>query len=304
MLERARTEDQRLPAPAPAAAKAAVSPSALILAGSGAVVGLVVGLPVVAAAAIGASFWGIRVGAGAALAAARRSRARRPEMIDPYAVPEPWRSFVRESLTAQAKFDQAVARSKPGPLHDRLGAVSVRVHDGTRECWRVAHLGAAVDADLAALNPQATSEELRRFQQDRAARQFRLAGSSKAPGVSGAGGATAGTGGATAGAGGATAGAGGTTDHGGDETEAALAARLQAARRMEAAVQRANDRLRVLTAQLHASVAGAVELSLGGDTAISPDELTGSVESAVTEIEALRRALEETSGGRTAPSPR
>lgn len=271
MLESARSEDERLPALAPAAAKAAVSPSALVLAGSGLVVGLAAGLPAVAAVVVGASFWGIRVGGVAAVAAARRKRDRRPEVIDPYAVPEPWRSFVRESLTAEAKFDQAVARSKPGPLHERLGAVSVRVHDGTRECWRVAHLGAAVDAELAVLNPDATSDALRRLQQHRAARA-------------------------------GLAGPGGAADHGADDTEAALAARLQAARKMQAAVQRVYDRLRVLTAQLHASVAGAVELSLDGGTGAGADRLTDSVESAVTEIEALRRALEETTSGRSAPT--
>src|ERR1700722_13044867 len=153
MLERSSTDERLLPAPVPAAAKAAISPSALILAGGGAVVGVVAGLPILAAAVIGAGLWGIRVGAGAALAAARRSAANRPEVIDPYAVTEPWRSFVRESQTAQAKFDQAVVRCRPGPLRDRLGDVSARVHDGARECWRVAHLGAALDAAMATSGP-------------------------------------------------------------------------------------------------------------------------------------------------------
>jgi hypothetical protein len=265
MMERSQTDDRRLPAPVPAAAKAAISPSALILAGGGAVAGVVVGLPVLVAVVIGAGLWGIRVGAGAALAAGRRHRAQQPEVMDPYAVVEPWRSFVRESLTAQAKFDQAVARTRPGPLCDRLGDVSARVHDGVRECWRVAHLGASLDAALVALNPDSMSGELLRFQQSRSV------GAKRSPSPS-------------------------EVERAKDETEAALAAQLQAARRLEAAVQRATDRLRVLTAELNAAVAGAVELSLDACDGAAAIQLAGNVNSVVGEIEALRRALEETSG--------
>jgi hypothetical protein len=260
MMERS-TSDRPLPAAAPAAARAAVSPSALVLAGAGTAVGLVVGLPALAAVAIGASFWGVRVGVGAALAAGRRRRASKPEMIDPYAVAEPWRSFVREALTAQARFDQAVSRSHPGPLRDRLAEVSVRVHDGVRECWRVAHLGAALDTTLSALDPGATSREMRRLQEARI------------PGLAAE------------------------ASRARDETEAAMAARLKAARRIEAAGQRATDRLRVLTAELNAAVACAVELSLDAEGIVAARQLASDVDTVVGEIESLRLALEETSAG-------
>ncbi|MDQ1393260.1 MAG: hypothetical protein QOF30_2237 [Acidimicrobiaceae bacterium] len=251
-------ERPSLPVTRPAAARAAISPSALVLAGAGTAVGLVVGLPALAAAAVGATFWGVRVGVGAALAAGRRRRASRPEMIDPYAVPEPWRSFVRESLTAQTKFDQAVARSHAGPLRDRLAEVSGRVHEGVRECWRVAHLGAALDAGLGALDADKTSREMRRLQETR--------------------------------------------PRGSDSTEAAMAAQLKAARRVEAASRRATDRLRVLTAELNAAVACAVDLSLDTDDIVAARRLAGDVDTVVGEIEALRLALEETSAG-AHPSP-
>lgn len=258
-------DDRPLPAPVPAAAHAAISPSALLLGAAGMAAGLIVGLPALAAVIVGAGFWGIRVGAGAALAGSRRRRARRPETIDPYAVAEPWRGFVRESLTAQAKFDQAVARSRAGPLRDRLADVSSRLHDGVGECWRVAHLGAALDAARGALDPEGTSGQLRRLQASR------VRGLSKE--------ATKAT----------------------DETEAAMAAQLQAARRVEAARQRATDRLRVLTAELNAAVACAVELSLDAGDGAAAQELAGNVESVVGEIEALRRALEETTGRSSPP---
>jgi len=261
MMERSPANDRLLPAPVPAAARAAISPSAIVLAGAGAGLSLLVGLPVLAAIAIGAGFWGIRVGVGAAVAAQRRANAERPEVIDAYAVPEPWRGFVRESLTAQAKFDQTVAHSRPGPLRDRLGDVSGRVHDGVRECARVAHLGAGLDATLTQLNLSDTSGQLRRFQQSRVTSGPASPEASRAQ----------------------------------DETEAALAAQVQAARRLEAAGRRATDRLRVLTAQLNAAVAGAVELSIdAGDTAAAR-QLASNVDSVVSEIETLRRALEESS---------
>ena len=264
-MERTPTTDLALPAPAPAAARAAVSPSGLVLAGAGTGLGLLVGWPVLAAVAVGASLWGMRVAVAAARAAGRRHRAQRPETIDPYAVPDPWRRFVRESLTAQAKFDQAVARCQPGPLRDRLQEVALRVHDGVRECWRVAHLGAALDAALAGLDLERTSGELRRLQETRG------------PGSVGS------------------------AEQSVDATEAALAAQLQAGRRVQAAEQRATDRLRVLTAQLNAAVASAVELSLDASDPAAASELAGSVNSVVGEIESLRQALEETNNH---PSPR
>lgn len=259
MLQRL-PDSGRLPRPGPAAARAAVSPSGLVLAGAGAGLGVLSGLPAAGVVVLAGCFWGARVAIGAARAATRRHKAQRPETIDPYAVTEPWRSFVRESLTAQSRFDQAVTRAKPGPLRDRMIDVSARVHDGARECWRVAHLGAALDAGIAALDPAQISAEMRRLQ--------------------------------------AGAGAGAPSDDAGAiraEAEAALARQLQAARRVEAAAHRATVRLQVLTAELNAAVASAVELSLDAASAESARELEVGVDTVVGEIEALRQALEETS---------
>jgi hypothetical protein len=198
-------------------------------------------------------------------------------------VPDPWRRFVRESLIAGTKFDQAVARCRPGPLRDRLTEVSGRVHDGVRECWRIAHLGAALDAARAGIDPEATSRELRQLQDRRELQDRRQ----PEPGpVSGAADTMA----EGPGAAGPEATAPGSAD---DQTEAALASRLQAARRIEQAAQRATDRLRVLTAELNSAVASAVELSLDAGDLGSAGQLAGDVDTVVGEIEALRRALEE-----------
>jgi hypothetical protein len=266
MLER-RPDAAPAPAPAPAAARAAISPSALALAGGGFGLSLIVGLPLGAAIGVGACAWALRV-AIAAIVARRRRRKKRPEPIDPYGVPEPWRAFVREALSAQAKFAQAVGQCQPGPLRERLDEVGRRVDDAVRECWRVARLGAALDAAEANLDPDRTSIELRAVQEER---QRLLAASPS------------------------------TSTESLDQTEAALAARLQSGRRVQAAGQRAIDRLRVGTAQLNEAVASTAELTLDANDAAAAGALAGNVDSMVGDIEALRKALEETG---TVPTPR
>jgi hypothetical protein len=251
----------------PSVARAAVSPSAVVVTGVGVAVSMFAGLPVLAALGVGAVCWGARVGVAAGLAR-RRHRANQPEPIDPYAVPEPWRSFVREALTAQLKFGQAVERCQPGPLQDRLREVAGRVGDGVRECWRAAHLGASISVALAELDPSATSRQLRQVQDQRRG---------LAPGTP--------------------------SLEALDATEAALATRLQTAKRMEGVVQRTTDRLRVLTAQLDEAVAETVELSLAAGDPIVVQPIAGSIESVVGEIESLRRAMAEAEGAPATGTP-
>jgi hypothetical protein len=264
-----------LPSPAvpagAAAARAAVSPSAVVLGAAGVGLSLVASLPVAAVVGVGLCGWGVGVAVSAAVAAGRRRRARRPEPIDPYAVPDPWRRFVREALTAQTKFGQAVGRRAPGPLHDRLLQIGGRVDDAVRECWRVAQLGAALSAALANLDPTNTSDELRRVQEDR--HRLLQAGS----------------------------GAAAASDL--DQTEAALASRLQSTRRVEAAIQRATDRLRLISAQLNEAVASAVELALDTGDQVDATPLAGQVDNVVSEIEALRQAMEETEAPQAGSPP-
>jgi hypothetical protein len=244
----------------PAVARATVSPPALVLAAAGIGLSLVGGLPVAAAIGIGLLGWALGFGSSAARAARRQRRGRRPERIDPYAVPDPWRRFVRESLNAQTKFAQAVGRASPGPLQDRLHEIEQRVDDAVHECWRVAHLGAALDAALAGLDRDHTSQELRQVQEQR--HQLVASGSSDRADAL-------------------------------DQTEAALASRLQSTLKVEAAVQRTTDRLRLLTAELNEAVASAVELSLDASDPAAASPLAGKVDDMVGEIESLRQGLEE-----------
>jgi hypothetical protein len=98
------------------------------------------GLPLVAAAAVGALAWAARV-------AFAMPRTPAGERIDPFTVGEPWRRFVQDAQQAQSRFQNTVRRMRPGPLRDRLAAVERRLADGVQECWRIARQGdALVDA--------------------------------------------------------------------------------------------------------------------------------------------------------------
>lgn len=87
---------------------------------------------------VGVAVWGVRV-----LVAHRIARAVRglPRRVDPFALREPWRFFVRDALQAQQRFANATTPVAPGPLRDRLAGIRSRVDRGVEECWEVAQRG-------------------------------------------------------------------------------------------------------------------------------------------------------------------
>jgi hypothetical protein len=103
-----------------------------------------------------------------------RSRSPRPARIDPFTVGEPWRRAVSDALKARARFTEAVSRSDPGPVRDRLARIGERVDEAVETCWRVSRHGQsmadarrrinvrALDAEVAALTtgePGSTVDE-------------------------------------------------------------------------------------------------------------------------------------------------
>jgi hypothetical protein len=235
----------------PAVARAVTSPSAVLLAGAGMSAGVLAGLPLLGAAAVGVVVWGARV----ALAIPRKSKEER---INPSAVRPPWRDFVRDALRARDRFAQAVERSRPGPLRERLGDIHRRLDRAVTECWRIAQQGDALEGALGQLRPDAVRAELAQVQAERAGAE----GESKASL---------------------------------DRAAEAVRAQLASVERLERVARDARSRLRALDAQLDGAVAQAVELSVSsGDTSrLSP--LADDVDSVVGELETLRQALEETS---------
>ena len=240
--ERART---------PAVARAVTSPGAVLLAGAGMSAAILAGLPMAAAAAVGALAWGARV----ALAIPRR---RREERIDPFTVGDPWRQLVADALRARSRFDETVARARPGPLRDRLRELGERLDRGVRECWRIARQGDALETALGHLDLDDARRELAVLR-----REIARADAAERPSL--------------------------------ERAEAAVQSQLASAERIERVARDARTRLRVLNAQMDEAVARAVELSVTGSAGdLSP--LSADVDSLVTELESLRLALDETSG--------
>ncbi len=221
------------------------SPSAILLAGGGAALGIVAGLPIVAAAGVGAVAWVARV-------AFAVPRAPRREHIDPFALGEPWRGFVRAALQAQARFDRTVQSAKAGPLRDRLAEIGERVDTGVSESWHVANRAQEISNALEQLDTREARAKLTALEQDSTS-----------------------------------------SSESRTRTEESLRAQIASAERMDSVVADARDRLRLLDARLDEAAARAVELSVDAS-----DEgmvgLSSDVDSLVTDMEALRQALEET----------
>ena len=234
----------------PAVARAVTSPSAVLLAGAGMSAAILGGLPLAAAAVVGALAWGARV-------AMAVPRVPAGERIEPRRVREPWRRFVRDALEARARFERTVARTRPGPLRDRLASLGRRLDEGVTESWRIACQGDALDSALDQLDVAAIESQLVEVE----ARKRRATG---------------------------------TTRDSLERAQRAIEAQLSSAQRIDRVSADARNRLIVLNAQLDEAVARAVELSLHpGDTSeVSP--LSDDVDSLVGELESLRQALEET----------
>jgi chromosome segregation ATPase len=195
---------------------------------------------------IGAVAWGARV-------AVAIPRTPKRERIDPFTLGEPWRTFVRAALQAQARFDRTVQTARSGPLRDRLAEIGERVGPGVDECWQVANRAQESENAREQLDTRQARAELAALEQET-----------------------------------------GTAEEHRARTEEALRAQISSADRMSAVVDDARDRLRLLDARLDEAVARAVELSVDSGDPEGMLGLSSDVDSVVTDMEALRQALEET----------
>jgi len=204
------------------------------------------------------------VGLGAVAYAARVALGlpRRPkgERMDAFTLGVPWRKSVMDAQSAKRRYDEAVRAADAGPLKERLQEIGLRIDEGVRECWRIAQRGHLMSKGLKALDVQATQQELIDIERD---------------------------------------------IRGNDDprllaAREAIRAQLHSAQRMIDAVKDAELQLRLLDARLDEAVTRAIELSLrsAGDADVSG--LGSDVERLVSDMEALRAALEDvddTAGG-------
>lgn len=184
------------------------------------------------------------------------------ERIDPFTLAEPWRHFVLDAQQAATRFQRTVDQTRAGPLRDRLETVSDRIDDGVQACWRIARQGHNLERAHGQLDVEDVRRDLGQVRADLDSAQGNPS-----------------------------------TEAALERTLRALESQLASGQRLATVAADAQNRLRVLNAQLDESVARAVELSVSGDTdasAVSP--LTEDVENVVAEMEALRQAIEETQG--------
>lgn len=176
--------------------------------------------------------------------------------IDPFTLTEPWRSAAVEALKAQVRFDQAVEATEAGPIRTRLQTIGRRIDDGIEEVGRIARRGMQLTAAQGAVDADRARKELATLER-------------------GAGGAQ-------------------TTSSSIQRTVEALRSQIATADRLAALVDEARDQLQLLDARLDESVARAIELSVRVDDVEALGSVGVDVDGVVNEMEALRRALEET----------
>ncbi len=102
--------------------------------------------------------------AGGFVLGRRGGRILPQERIDPFAVGEPWRHFVRGALTARNRFDDAMRSTRPGPLKDRLVTIRQSIDEGVNECWEVAKQAQNVSQARKALDVPTLRRKLKSLQ--------------------------------------------------------------------------------------------------------------------------------------------
>jgi hypothetical protein len=128
----------------PLPALAAVAGGGIVLLGGG-------GATVVAVTVV--LCWVVATVVRALAYAGRTGGPARRDRIDPFGVGEPWRRFVKDAVQGRNRFDEAVSRTPPGPLRDRLVEVGERLASGVDEIWRIAQQGHALAGARRDLGP-------------------------------------------------------------------------------------------------------------------------------------------------------
>jgi hypothetical protein len=248
----------------PAYLRAAVSPTAVALAAAGAGIGVLDHSPLLAVILAGVGWTGRM--AAAVVARVRRDHAARPHpaQLDPWSVPEPWRSLVQQAVDTQSRFNRTVADWPAGPTRDRLVELQPRVWEQVGQLGTLARRGAAADgwtgAGYSSGRPTADrlGEELKEVQAERA----RRGGAARL-----------------------------------ERREAAVAAELRARRHQEEASAAIRDQLRTAVARFDQTVADLLTVEPTGDgRPLDASGVTSALDELSDGLSSLRAALTETTG--------
>jgi len=181
----------------------------------------------------------------------------RGDRIDPFTLQEPWRGFVQDAIGSRARFREAVDRTRSGPLQDTLREIADRVDTGVNECWLIANRGHALVQTRQRIDAADIDRDLTEAEQALATRP---------------------------------------DDQRLIQTVESLRAQRATADRMDQVVEEARSQLRLLDARMGEAVVRALELSAQASVDASVTSLESDVDGMVTDMEALRQALEETHG--------
>jgi hypothetical protein len=225
-------------------AKAMMSPSAIVVTGAGAALGILVGAGPIGAILLAAVGWLGRVG----LALPRGDKPFAGRSAD---LPEPWRAFVDDAHEANTSFADAIRSTKPGPLRDRLTEIGANLQHGVEVCHTIAQRGAAISQARRHIDVPKITQELASIPRD--GRDASM------------------------------------------QTIDALQAQIDTATRMDDIIRDTRDRLRLQNARMDESVARAIELSVKAEDVTELEGLGDNVGSLVTQLDAMRQALDDPS---------
>ncbi len=109
-------------------------------------IGLAAGLSAPFVVLLGAAGYGARVGWAALRrrSALRKRAERRLARIDPWSVPEPWRSYIARALDARKRYHQLARDCPPGTVADYLAGAITKVDGAVEEEWALARSGASM----------------------------------------------------------------------------------------------------------------------------------------------------------------
>lgn len=136
---------------------AMVSPITVAMVAGAVALALVLGGPWYLAALAAAAVWVLRVFVARRVA---RRIAALPRRIDPFALREPWRFFVRDAVQARSRFADSLQLAADGAIRGRLLEIGEALNAGVEQCWEAARRGQQLSDARRRVDAQRLQREL------------------------------------------------------------------------------------------------------------------------------------------------